>query len=90
MQPTSKIVPQSQKRWAWRMKEGYEGAQMAENKGIPFVGIAGVIGGISIAIVTVIAVLARDQLAIAAWIVGALAIMGIGLGFFASRMSKPN
>lgn len=62
---------------------------MAEQKGNPFVGIAGVIGGISIVIVVVIAVLAKDQLSVAAWIVAALAIMGMGLGFFASKGSKP-
>ncbi len=62
---------------------------MAEQKGNPFVGIAGVIGGISLSIVVMVAVLAKDQLSVAAWIVAALAIMGIGLGFFASKMPKP-
>ena len=62
---------------------------MAEQKGNPIVGIAGVIGGISLCIVVIIAVLAKDQLSVAPWIVAALAIMGIGLGFFASKVSKP-
>lgn len=61
---------------------------MAEKKGNPVVGIASVIGGISLCIVVIIAVLAKDQLSVAAWIVAVLAIMGICLGFFASRMSK--
>lgn len=59
---------------------------MAEQKGNPVVGIAGVIGGISLCIVVVILVFAKDQLSIAPWIIGALAIMGMGLGFFASKV----
>jgi len=62
---------------------------MAERKGNPVVGIASVIGGISLCIVIMVAIFAKDQLAVAAWIVAALAIMGLGLGFFASRGSKP-
>ncbi len=50
----------------------------------PSVAIAAIIGGVSLAIVVIIAVLARDQLSIAAWIVAALAVMGIGLGYFAA------
>lgn len=63
---------------------------MAEQKGNPVVGIASVIGGISLCIVAVIAIFAKDQLSVAPWIVAALAIMDIGLGFFASKVSKPN
>lgn len=59
---------------------------MPEQKSNPAVAIAGVIGGISLSIVAVILVFSREQLAIAAWIVGALAVMGIGLGFFATRV----
>ena len=62
---------------------------MAEQKGNPVVGIASVIGGISLCIVAVIAIFAKDQLSVAPWIVAALAIMGIGLGFFALKVSKP-
>jgi len=62
---------------------------MAEQKRNPVVGIASVIGGISLCIVAVIAIFAKDQLSVAPWIVAALAIMGIALGFFASKMSKP-
>jgi len=61
---------------------------MAEQKRNPVVGIASVIGGISLCIVAVIAIFAKDQLSVAPWIVAALAIMGIALGFFASKMSK--
>jgi len=59
---------------------------MAEQKSNPAVAIAGVIGGISLSIVVVILVFSREQLPVAAWIVGALAVMGIGLGFFASKV----
>ena len=62
---------------------------MGEQKTNPFVGIAGVIGGISLSIVVIVAVLAKDQLWVAAWIVAMLALMGIGLGFFASKMPTP-
>jgi Zn-dependent protease len=62
---------------------------MSEQKGNPVVGIAGVIGGISLSIVVVFAIFAEDQLSVAPWIVGALAVMGIVLGFFASKPSKP-
>jgi hypothetical protein len=60
---------------------------MPDQKSNPAVAIAGVIGGISLCIVVVILVFARDQLSIATWIVGALAVMGIGLGFFATKTS---
>jgi len=62
---------------------------MAVDKRNPVVGIASVIGGISLCIVLVISIFAKDQLSVAAWIVAALAVMGIVLGFFASKMSKP-
>ncbi len=62
---------------------------MADQKGNPVVGITSVIGGISLCIVVVIVIFAKDQLSVAAWIVAVLTIMGIGLGFFASKMSKP-
>ena len=62
---------------------------MAEQKTNPVVAIAGVIGGISIAIVAIIAVLAKDQLPVAPWVIAPLAGMGIVLGYFASKTSKP-
>jgi hypothetical protein len=58
---------------------------MSKEKANPFMGIAGAVGGVSLCIVTVIAIFAREQLWVAAWIVAALALMGVGLGFFASR-----
>ena len=59
---------------------------MNEKKRNPVVGIASVLGGISLCIVAVIAIFAREQLWTAIWIVAALAAMGIGLGFFASKV----
>ncbi len=58
---------------------------MNEDRKNPLVGIAAVIGGISLCIVAVVAIFAKAQLMVAVWVVAALAVMGIGLGFFASR-----
>ena len=44
---------------------------MADNQKHPSVAIAAIISGVSLVIVVMIAVLARDQLSIAAWIVAA-------------------
>ena len=62
---------------------------MAEQKVHPAVGIAAVISGIALCVVAVVAIFARDQLPVAAWIVAALSIMGLGLGFFAARDPGP-
>jgi hypothetical protein len=51
----------------------------------PAVAIVGIVGGISIAIVVIFAVFARDQMAIAAWMVGALALMGVIVAPLAGR-----
>jgi hypothetical protein len=61
------------------------GIEMTEIKRNPVVGIASILGGISLCVVAVIAIFAREQLWVAIWIVAALAAMGIGLGFFASK-----
>jgi uncharacterized membrane protein len=58
---------------------------MTQDKHNPVVGVAAVIGGVILAVVAVFAVLARDQISAAVWIVGALAVLGIALGYFASR-----
>ena len=55
---------------------------MDEQKKNPLVGIAAVIAGISLCIVAVVAIFAKAQLMVAVWVVAALAVMGIGLGFF--------
>lgn len=58
---------------------------MAEECKNPFVGIAGAVGGISIAIVAIFAIFAPEQLKYSPYVVGALALMGIFMGFFALR-----
>ncbi len=58
---------------------------MTDNQKHPSVAIAAIIGGVSLAIVVIIAVIARDQLSIAAWNVAVLAVIGIGLGYFTSN-----
>ena len=61
---------------------------MGAKKGNPFVGIAASLGGMSVGIVAILAVLARDQLMIAVWIVCAFTILGIGLGAMAWKYEK--
>lgn len=51
----------------------------------PAVAIVGIVGGISIAIVVIFAILARNQMAIAAWMVSALALMGVIVAPLAGR-----
>jgi O-antigen/teichoic acid export membrane protein len=58
---------------------------MTQGKYNPVVGIAAIIGAVIVAVVAVFAVLARDQISVAVWIVGALAVLGISFGYFASR-----
>ncbi|MBN1826429.1 MAG: hypothetical protein JW958_09190 [Candidatus Eisenbacteria bacterium] len=58
---------------------------MSEDKAGPFVGIAGTIAGISMVIVVILAVLAKEHLMVAAYVVGALVVLGIFLGFAASK-----
>ncbi len=56
-----------------------------KQKGNPFVAIAGVIGGISVAIVAITAIFANQHFAVVPWLIGALAAMGIFLGFMAGK-----
>ncbi len=56
---------------------------MQNDKNNPFVGIAGIVGGFSVGVVAVIAILASNQLMAAVWVVGILALMGISLGIMA-------
>jgi hypothetical protein len=41
------------------------------------VAVVGIVSGVSVAIVVMFAIFVRSQMAIAAWIVGALALMGL-------------
>ena len=61
---------------------------MSEDRGNPFVAIAGIIGGISVAIVFIFVLFAKDQLMVAPWIVGVLAVMGAILGATARKKDK--
>lgn len=54
-------------------------------EGNPFVGIAGVIGGISIGIIAVFMVFSPVNVSYSVPIVGFLALMGIFLGFSATK-----
>ena len=51
----------------------------------PAVKIASVIGGIVLVIVLMIAILAREYLPLMGWVVVPLAVMGIVLGWIASK-----
>lgn len=61
---------------------------MTAKKNDPVVGVAAGIGGASVAIVAIFAIFAGEQLAITPWIIGALAVMGIGMSYFASKNSN--
>ena len=54
----------------------------------PSVKIAGVVGTMSLAIVAVICIFARSSVWVAAPIVGALAAMGVALGYFAKGKAQ--
>ena len=51
----------------------------------PAVKIASIVGGIIFVIVLMLAIFAKEQLAIVGWIVIPLAVMGVGLAVVASR-----
>ncbi len=55
------------------------------DRGNPLVALAGVVCGMSALIVTILAIFAKDQLNMAPWIVGALAVMGIALGVLTTK-----
>ena len=80
-----RLAKQSRSRQNVLVSGELEGGEMSEQKKNPLVGIAAVIGGISLCIVAVVAIFAKAQLMVAVWVVAALAVMGIGLGFFAAR-----
>ena len=51
----------------------------------PAVAVVGIVGGISIAVVVMFAMFVRSQMAIAAWIVSVLALMGVIVAPLAGR-----
>ncbi len=48
----------------------------------PYTEIMGIVGGISIATVAVLSIFAKEHLWVAAPVVGALAVLGVLLGYF--------
>ncbi|QXD23301.1 hypothetical protein F7C95_15415 [Opitutia bacterium ISCC 51] len=50
-----------------------------------YVGIAAIIGGVSVAMVALVAIFSPQNISVAPWIVGGLSIMGIALGYFSSN-----
>jgi hypothetical protein len=59
---------------------------MENNKG-PIVAIAGVCGGVMVPIAVVVLIFAREQASVLVPIAIAIAVMGIFLGYFASKKS---
>lgn len=55
---------------------------------IAFIAIAGIIGGVSIAIVAIFLTMAKEHADNIVPIIGALAGMGVILGFFAYKIAK--
>ncbi len=55
------------------------------NEKDPVISIAAVCGGVLIPIVAVVLIFAREQAWVLALIAGAIAVMGIFLGYFASK-----
>ncbi|MBW8002883.1 MAG: hypothetical protein FVQ80_12820 [Planctomycetes bacterium] len=59
-----------------------------ECKDNPFVAIAAVCGGMMVASVAIILIFAKDAAWVAAPIAASLAVMGIFLGYFASKKNQ--
>ncbi len=53
----------------------------------PLVQIAGVVGAMSVSVVALVVIFAREQLWVAAVIVGGLVVMGVLMGIIAACMS---
>ena len=49
--------------------------------------LGGTIAGISVAVVAIFAIFAREQIIVSAYIVGALCILGLGLGLEMTRQA---
>ena len=59
-----------------------------DSKENPFVAIAAVCGGIMVPLVAVILIFAKEQAWVAVPIAAAMAVMGIFLGYFASKKNQ--
>jgi hypothetical protein len=66
------------------LKKG-DGMANSESLKNTFVGIAGAVGGTCVGIVFIIAFFAREHMMISAYVCGALAAMGLGLGYLAAQ-----
>ncbi len=60
----------------------------SDNSKNVLVGIAGAVGGTCVGIMFVIAFFAREHMMISAYIYGALATMGLGLGYLAAQSKR--
>ena len=56
---------------------------MKENNS--YIGIAGIIGGACLGVIALIGIFSPEHMTIAPWTVGALSIMGLGLGYLSSK-----
>ncbi len=51
----------------------------------PYVGIAGAVGGLTVAMVAIIAIFANQNIWVVAPVVASMSLLGILLGYFASK-----
>lgn len=56
---------------------------MKENNS--YIGIATIVGGVCLGVTALIAIFSPEHMTIAPWILGPLAIMGLGLGYLSSK-----
>ena len=54
----------------------------------PFIVIAAIVGGMCLGAIVLVGVFSPDKMAIAAWIVAALSLMGTALGYFSRKGSE--
>ena len=50
-----------------------------------YIGISAIIGGVSLGMIALIAIFSPDHMTSAPWIVGALSLMGFGLGYLSAK-----
>lgn len=53
-----------------------------------FIAIAAIVGGMCISAIVLVGIFAREQMSILPWIVCPLCLLGIALGYFASKSSE--
>ena len=67
------------------MKHAVETMKNIKERNAALLGIAAIIGGVSLVMVTLIAIFSPSSLSVAPWIVGGLTVLGIALGYFSSK-----